>query len=269
LSTHFGVDGSLSIFKKDSTYIDVIKNIGVQYSLSGNNFIKAFVNDKESDLQSTKGLEFASSLPDYADVTILSYGSTVHLEKLDYRLNPRKGIAMELTASAGNKEIRKNSGINAAVYDSLKLRSVTYSGEIRADFFWSPGGKHVINIGTIGGKIQNESLFSNELFRIGGLKTLRGFDEESIYASEFVIGKIEYRYQLEQNSFLFTFFNMASYRNKSRNINLHDTPYGFGAGINFETKLGIMSVSYALGKQFDNPVYFRNGKIHFGIVNYF
>ncbi|MBL0102818.1 MAG: BamA/TamA family outer membrane protein [Bacteroidetes bacterium] len=220
-------------------------------------------------MQSTKGLEFATTLPDYADVTILSYGSTVHWERLDYRLNPRKGIAMEFTASAGNRKIRKNSSINPALYDSLELQSVTYAGEMHLDYFWSPGGKHVINFGTIGGYIQNESLFINELFRIGGLKSLRGFDEESIYASGFLIGKIEYRYQLEQNSFLFTFFNMAGYANKSRNINLHDTPIGFGAGINFETKLGIMSVSYALGKQFDNPIYFRNGKIHFGIVNYF
>ena len=58
-------------------------------------------------------------------------------------------------------------------------------------------------------------------------------------------------------------------KNKSRNKNIHDTPYGFGTGITFETKLGIMSVSYALGKEFDNPIYFRNGKIHFGIINYF
>ena len=90
-----------------------------------------------------------------------------------------------------------------------------------------------------------------------------------IYANKFFTGKIEYRYILEQNSFLFTFINAAYYTNKSRNIDLHDSPLGFGAGINFETKIGIMSISYALGKQFDNPIYFRNGKIHFGIVNYF
>ena len=269
LSTHFGFDGGLAIFKKDSTYIDVTKNVGVQYSLTGNNFIKAFYINKQSDLQDTRGLEFATTLPDYADVTINSYGTTFHYEKLDYRLNPRKGFTLELTGSAGNKEIRKNSALNDELYDSLKLQSATYTGEIHFDYYWSPGGRHVLNIGTISGFIHNENLFSNELFRIGGLRSLRGFDEESIYASQFSIGKFEYRYLLEQNSFLFAFFNIAGYKNESRNVNLNDTPFGFGAGINFETKLGIMSVSYALGKQFDNPVYFKNGKIHFGIVNYF
>jgi hemolysin activation/secretion protein len=138
-----------------------------------------------------------------------------------------------------------------------------------ADYFIPLGGRHVIDLGTISGYIYNQELFVNELYRIGGLKSLRGFDEESIYASAYSIGKLEYRYLLEQNSFLFVFFNAAKYENKSRTIHLNDTPFGFGAGIDFETKIGIMSVSYAFGKQFNNPIYFRNGKIHFGIVNYF
>ncbi len=268
-NTPFGIDGNLSIFRKDSTYIDVTKNLGIQYSISGNNYLKAFVNDKSSDLQSTVGLKNATTLPPYADISLLSYGVTFHYEKLDYRLNPRKGFSVELTASTGNRTIKKNADLNPIAYENLSLNSVTYEATITDDYYLSLGGNNVLNIGNRSGIIYNDNLFSNELFRIGGLKSLRGFDEESIYANKFFTGKIEYRYILEQNSFLFTFINTAYYTNKSRNINLHDNPFGFGAGINFETKIGIMSISYALGKQFDNPIYFRNGKIHFGIVNYF
>lgn len=269
LNTPLGLDGNLALYKKDSTYVDVTKNLGVQYSFTGNNFIKAFVNDKESDLQSTRGLENISVLPPYADISILTYGLTFHYEELDYRLNPRKGIQLETTASTGNKTIRKNSAINPILYDSLRLRSTNYQAELAVDVFIPLGGRHVLNVGNIDGYMYNPEIFINELFRIGGLKSLRGFDEESIYASAFSIGKIEYRYLLEQNSFLFAFFNGAWYENRNRSGFLTDTPFGFGAGIDFETKLGIMSVSYALGKQFDNPIYFRTGKIHFGIVNYF
>lgn len=269
LNTPFGFDGMLAIFKKDTTYIDVTKNLGIQYALTGNNFIKVFINDKQSDLQTAKGLENITTLPEFADISITSYGSTFHYEKLDYRLNPRKGFSVEATGSTGNRKIRKNSEINEIVYDNIRLKTVTYQGELTVDGYYSPGGRHVFNPGVQAAYIYNPELFVNELFRIGGLKSLRGFDEESIYASTAVIGKLEYRYLLEQNSFLFTFFNMAWYENTSRNKNIHDTPLGFGTGINFETKLGIMSVSYALGKQFENPIYFRNGKIHFGIVNYF
>ncbi len=268
-NTPFGVDGNLSIYRKDSTYTDVIKNFGVQYSISGNNYLKAFVTDKESNLGSTEGLENITVLPAYADISILSYGATFHFEKLDYRINPTKGYMFEFIGSTGNRTIKKNASINPIAYDSLELQSVTYEGVLNADFYLSLGGKNVLNLGTKSGLIFNDQLFTNELYRIGGLKSLRGFDEESIYASSFSIGKIEYRYLLEQNSFLFTFVNAAYYENKSRGFNLKDTPWGFGAGLNFETRIGIMSISYALGKQFDNPIYFKNGKIHFGIVNYF
>jgi hemolysin activation/secretion protein len=268
-NTSFGIDGNLAIFKKDTTYIDVTKNVGIQYALSGNNYLKVFINDKQSDLQSVKGLENVTILPEFADITTVSYGGTVHYEKLDYRLNPRHGFSLEATGSAGNRKIRRNSEINKSVYDSIRLNSVSYHAELNADYFISPGGRHVLVAGTIAGYIYNPNLFVNELFRIGGLKSLRGFDEESIFASQYAIGKLEYRYLLDQNSFLFTFFNMAWYKNKSRNRDINDTPWGFGTGINFETKLGIMSVSYALGKQFDNPIFLKNGKIHFGIVNYF
>jgi len=269
LNTPFGIDAYLSIFKKDSTYLDVIKSLGIQYSFSGNNFIKAFVKDKKSDLQSSKGLENATVLPLYADITILSYGLTFHYENLDYRLNPRKGYSVEATGSIGNRDIRKNQDINPVLYDSLRLRTTNYQAEIIFDKYFPLAGRHVLNLGGLAGYIYNPEIFSNELFRTGGLHSLRGFDEESIFASTFTIGKLEYRYLLEQNSFLFSFFNISWYENKSRHTFLTDTPFGFGAGINFETKLGVMSVSYALGKQFDNPILLRNGKIHFGIVNYF
>lgn len=141
--------------------------------------------------------------------------------------------------------------------------------EYTIDFYFSLAKRIVLNAGSKGAYLQAPEIFTNELFRFGGLKTLRGFDEESIYASQYYIGKAEFRYLLEQNSFLFIFINGAWYENKSRDIYIHDTPAGVGAGITFQTRLGIFSLNYALGRQFGNPILFRSAKVHFGIVNYF
>ena len=121
----------------------------------------------------------------------------------------------------------------------------------------------------MGAFLYSPDIFENELYRFGGLKSLRGFDELTLLASQYLIGKIELRYLLEQNSYLALFANGAYYENRSGGNFIHDTPFGFGAGMTFETKLGIFSFNYALGKQFDNPILFRSGKIHFGLVNYF
>ncbi|MCX6290838.1 MAG: hypothetical protein NT126_03650 [Bacteroidetes bacterium] len=269
MNTPFGLDAGLALFKKDTTYVDVAKDIGIQFQFTGNNYIKGFIHVKQSTLESTFGLQYATVLPDYADVSSTSYGLSFHYEKLDYRLNPRTGFSLETTGSTGTRTISKNRHINPDLYSSIRLTTTEYHAQLKFDYFIPVQNRHVIDFGISGALLNSPDIFVNELYRFGGLKTLRGFDEESLLASLFTVGKIEYRYLLEQNSYLFAFFNESYYENKSRNRNIHDTPYGFGSGITFETKLGIMSVSYALGKEFDNPVYFRNGKIHFGILNYF
>jgi len=266
-NTPFGIDANLALFKKDTTYVEVTENLGLLYQLKGNNYLKVFINDKTSTVEAS--LAGSTVLPDYANVSSLSYGLGIHYEKLDYRLNPRTGYSFEATGSTGTRTISKIQELPDSLYDNLKLKTTEYHLEFTFDYFIPLTGRHVFNIGTKSAYLYSPDIFTNELYRFGGLKTLRGFDEESILASAYVIGKVEYRYILEQNSYLFAFFNEASYRNTSNNKNIHDTPFGFGTGITFDTKIGILSVSYALGKHFDNPIYFRDGKIHFGILNYF
>jgi hemolysin activation/secretion protein len=116
------------------------------------------------------------------------------------------------------------------------------------------------------GFLENENLFENELFRIGGLKTLRGFDEESITASIFTIFTLEFRYLFDLNSYFNIFFDGAFYERNTNSGYFNDTPYGIGAGVNFETRAGIFSLSYAMGSRDGEPLQFKAAKIHFGLT---
>jgi outer membrane protein assembly factor BamA len=269
--TPFGIDADFKLYKKDSTYLEVNPTIGIQYHLSGENYFKAFVNRTQMTLLNTKSLQYVTVLPPYADITSSLYGLSIKSEKLDYRLNPRKGYSLLGTIGAGNKTIRKNDKLEATVYDGLNLNSVQYNAQLEADFYVPVKNRSALKLGTRSAYLQNENLFQNELFRLGGLKTLRGFDEESILASSYYIFSVEYHYILEENSYLYVFGDGAYYENRSISYTgrRYDTPYGFGAGISFETKAGIFSINYALGSQFHNPIDLRTGKVHFGIVNYF
>lgn len=62
------------------------------------------------------------------------------------------------------------------------------------------------------------------------------------------------------------FFDGAAYERNTNSGYLNDTPYGFGAGVNFETRAGIFSLSYALGSRDGIPLQFKTAKIHFGIT---
>jgi hemolysin activation/secretion protein len=111
-------------------------------------------------------------------------------------------------------------------------------------------------------------LYQNEVFRFGGLNSLRGFNEESLYATSKCVISIEYRYLLDKNSAIFGFVDQGFYENRAVKY-MHDHPIGFGAGILFGTKLGSFTMCYALGKQFDNPILMRDARIHFGYIAYF
>ncbi len=85
-STPFGIDLNLGIYKKDSSYLEVILGAGIQFLLKGGNYLKVFVNKKESSLLSTDIYENLTVLPPYADISLTSYGLGFRSLKLDYRL---------------------------------------------------------------------------------------------------------------------------------------------------------------------------------------
>jgi outer membrane protein assembly factor BamA len=269
INTPLGLDLNFKLFQRDTIFIDVTQHAGLQYLLSGNNFFKFFVNNRSLSLVSTTGLDMLSTLPDYADVKTLTYGLGVKYEQTDYRFNPRKGYRVSANVATGNKKIIKNPKINAALYEDVNLKSVLYNGDLQADLFIPVMRQSTINIGLKAAGMQTEEVFLNEAYRIGGNNSVRGFDEESIYATSYGIANLEYRFLFEQNSFLFLFGNAAWYELDTEKSYLKDTPYGFGAGVSFQTKAGIFSISYALGKQFDNPLLLRAAKVHFGIVSVF
>jgi outer membrane protein assembly factor BamA len=268
--TPVGTDYSLKIYRRDTTFIDIHNNIGLQYYFNGLNNIKVFYKQRNTNLISTSGLDFVSVLPDYADIATSSYGIGLFLEKFDYRFNPSKGAGININVQTGNRVIKRNPKINQTVYEGLLLHSTQYQIEGNTAWFIKLYRNNVLRLAVQGASVfGNSVIFKNELFRIGGLKTLRGFDEESIFASTYVIPTIEYRFLFSQNSNILLFAEGAWYENNSKGSYTNDRPLSVGAGINFETKAGILTLNYALGNQLNNGFDLRNGKIHFGLTALF
>ncbi|MEO7444623.1 MAG: BamA/TamA family outer membrane protein, partial [Ferruginibacter sp.] len=121
-----------------------------------------------------------------------------------------------------------------------------------------------------GGYYSSPTIFRNELFQVGGYRLLRGFDEQSIYATKYLVSTLEYRYLISQNSFLFTFVDAGIASANYQEVKNKNTYVGVGLGIRFETKAGLLNLSYAAGKRSDVPFNIRQAsKLHFGYINYF
>lgn len=269
-NTAFGIDGMFELYKRDTLFLNLRGVAGVQYHLVGNDYIKVFADIRSTNVLAQTTLSSGATLnPDNVDSRTQLYGFGYRMQRLDYRLNPRKGFDVYAEASAGTKKIIPDASISERRYEGLNLNSFQLNSILQASYFVPIPNRSTFLIRFNGGYMFNENLFESEAFRIGGLKTLRGFDEESIFATMFGIATLEYRFLINQNSYIFAFFDGAYYENRATNKRITDRPFGFGLGISFFTKIGIFSLNYALGRQFDNPVDFRAGKIHFGIVSYF
>jgi outer membrane protein assembly factor BamA len=279
-NTPLGADYSLTIYKRDTTYIDIQNNFGIQYLFNGLNYFKVFFKQHTSNLLSTNGLIGATVLPDYANISTNSYGISFFFEKLNYKFNPRSGISINLVASAGTRTVHKNAQLSDNLYNGIQLYSTQYQTDANISYFIPIFKYSTIRMAFQGGSINSPQLFTNELYRIGGFKTIPGVNEQAIYASSYGIGTLEYRFLFEQNSAFLLFANSAWYENMSYDLNPpgtpanlkipnNDIPYSFGAGVLFQTKAGIFQLNYAVGHQFNNPLSLHNGKINFGIVNTF
>jgi len=276
LNLPFGVDFSFQLYKRDTSYLDLESDLGLQYLFEGGNYLKAFWNNRSSTLLTVDAeqLEQRERLPENLDVSNAYFGLEYVMQRLDYRLNPRKGWSVFLRGGAGLKRVERNNRIQelgyGELYDSLDLRSFQYKLTARLAGYLPVFSGSTVKGSLRGGAIlSDEAVYFNEQFRIGGNQILRGFDEESIFATRYALATLEYRLLIGQNSYLYTFADFAYVEDRTSVKDVTDWPYGFGAGITFETSVGLFGVSLAYGKQLDNPIDFSAPKVHFGYVSLF
>ena len=265
--TNFGIDFNLDIRRQDSSFSNFGRGLGIQYLLSGNNQIRFIYKIDESNLLSTKKYKNSTVLPDVIDIKKYSYGTNIQFEKLDYRINPKRGYSIHSTLLLSQRNITKNADIEDSLYRGLVLTNnqlqIQCSGKIYIPIF-----KNSTLLTSYSSKwINGGTLFRNELLRFGGINDLRGFDEEAIFASYYWNSTIEYRFIFDKNSFMRVFYDQGYYSNVISGVD--DYPFGIGLGAQVETNAGLLQVNYALGSQQNTGLNFRTGKIHFGIINYF
>lgn len=269
------------LYKRDTSYIDINSNIGIQYLFEGGNYIKAFVDNFQTNLLTIneQQIKNTQTLPRTLDVSNTTFGLEWQQQNLDYRFNPRSGRSLQLRVGAGIKQVDKSNLIASlsdstfdylTLYDNIQTQSIQLRLQSKFDYFLPIGQQGTLKFGLqAGGIYTQDSIYQNELYRIGGNRILRGFDEESIFSSLHAVGTIEGRLLTGQNAYLFTFLDFGYTQNKSVGQDISDFPFGFGLGMTLDIGAGVLTFSVATGRQMKNPINFQATKIHIGFVNFF
>jgi outer membrane protein insertion porin family len=193
-------------------------------------------------------------------------GVNLKIDNRDDPYSPTEGFFFLNSYSFSRKNIRGplqfiTPGLQRKIY--LQRIALDLSG------FYELFTRQIIALALHGRELRGTFFEESDLFRLGGTNSLRGYREDQFHASRIFWSNLEYRLLLTRRTFAFLFFDTGYYLRKEepdRNIlKQEDFNIGYGLGLNIETGLGVLGVSFALA----GGDSFTDGKIHFGLINEF
>jgi outer membrane translocation and assembly module TamA len=265
--TPVNIQGGFNLLKQDTTFLN--RSSKVELSLITRNSGRVGFNTDffTSRLISSEGLNDIQTFPEDNDFNLNYYGVNYQLYKFDNLILPIRGWGVEIEGAVGQKKIIKNPIIDDDLYNDIELNTLQLRFTGSLEKYWHLHKYLVLRTRLTGGYLDGENLYPGDLFRLGGMKTIRGFTEKSFYASAYGIMNMELRVHLSEQTYFMVFFDQAGMSNK--NTRITDFPFGAGAGFSFNTDAGIFNFVFGLGRSENQPFDFNYSKIHFGYISRF
>lgn len=277
----FGLAADFHLYRFGEQYIDLSSQLVISYPWSILQHSGVSFSYLSSSVLNPDSLVLSRTyrLPSQLDYRYVAAGMKHEFNSLDYKINPSSGWLVNIDVKAGKKTFLPNPILASyesdfihvkQQYDSLNQNKEQAVYYISASWYWQLKSRHILKFaGTTNGLLSAGKILDNELIRIGGYKTLRGFDEDFFKCLHVAIQTIEYRFLLDRNSFLNVFSDFAFLKQPIDQEFKWNWYEGFGIGIQFQTKIGAFSLQYAIGISKVESVNFGKGKIHFGYSTLF
>lgn len=255
------ISGEVYQRKQDSTFINQRYTLGVEY-LASETITAGFNISSESTIPS----DSESELFTVYNSSSITTEFTFTLNTTDDFYAPTRGIIFNNAYGFSNKKI---NGPDQFIYPETQTEINLQRIELDFHFFLELFRRQVLALKLNGRELRGDFFEVSDLYELGGTNTLRGYRERQFLGNRTFWSNLEYRYLLTRRTYAFAFFDTGYFlRNEDIDrgvLRQSDFKTGFGFGINLETGLGVLGVSYALGEG-DS---FSNGKLHFGILNEF
>jgi hypothetical protein len=245
------IKAQINIFKQDSTFQNTKTAIELGYFINYNTRIYlGYQSTESSDIQNIN----STQLTDYKNsFTTLNFEYT----KKDNAnlLFPKKSF-ISLTTGFGKRDTNNQTeeiGQNKQFYIDLLASHNFYldkknSIQVKSQNYYLQSGKYIIN----------------ELFRFGGITSIRGFEENSLQANFLTTFLTEYRHTLSPNLYIHSIidFGLTQDKTKIQNNSKNDKLLSIGLGLGLLTKNGLLKLAFANGKNNNSKLTFYNTIVH-------
>jgi len=244
-----GLNGSINLTKKDSSYTKDEQFFGINYLTKKNKKLILNLNTVNSNSNTSNN---SSLIKDFKS-KFINFQFKEQKSNFQNELIPIKFFnSIELFFG----ERKDNSGTEK----QIKLKTVTYN-----NFKISKKTNFFIKLETF--NFISKSYYLNELNLFGGINSIRGFEENSLNSNKHYIINSEFRFSLDNTIYINTIFDAAYFENKLTIQKEH--LYSFGLGLNLKTDSGIFKLIYANGTVNGNPIDLKTSKIHLSFTNIF
>ncbi len=227
---------SLNIYKKDSSFIKLSLKFSLDYPLKKQQKI-GFIYSKNQSNQ-------IKDVVNQSDYSGNFYGIYYRYKKPNNHPVFKTKFELYNSVEQGNRNEEKQHIISNYLKVYIPINT-----------------KKSLTIQNTSKLLFSKNYIDNELFRIGGNHSIRGFDEASIITDKYTYVSIDYNYLINDESFVTLLSDFAITENKM-NPNKITSYYTFGLGYTTKTPLGFLGIQYAIGNDSTNSFSFTNSKLH-------
>jgi outer membrane protein assembly factor BamA len=245
LKSPIGTELSLNIFKRDSTFTTNEQSVNLFYQLKSKH--QVYLGYKYSKSNSL-GSDQSSGISDYKTKAIeLRYN---YVDRTPQNLLFPIKSQIKIRLSRAN---RKTSLLNE--------NQNNYS--IRANHIFDINTSNSIYAGIESQGLLSKYYLKNELLRFGGIKTIRGFEENSINARAYGLINSEYRLILSQSLYIHSIIDAGYFETNTESL---QKIFGIGFGFGLITRTGLLKFNIANGQTEGQTFKFSNSKVNLSLT---
>ena len=247
--------------QQDTIYVQRTISGGLEYLATEDVSAAVFITSESTIPTLSEELVFT-----VFNSTSLTTGVNLKIDTSDDPFAPRSGIFFSNSYLFSTKSI---NGPPEFITSETETEINLQRFEATLGLYYELFTLHVIAFDINGRELRGPFFEESDLYRLGGTNTLRGYREDQFLGNRIYWSNLEYRFFLTRRTFAFLFFDTGYFlRNADEERNIAEQEgfkIGYGLGINLETAIGVLGVSFALAKG-DS---FSEGLVHFGIINEF
>ena len=243
-----GFEANLNIFRKDSSFLSTSLDGKISYLVSTRSRITGGIGIIESNATD----ETLTDTQDFNSTFFTAGFNYIEPDEVNTLFRTRS--VLKLDAAVGNR--------SSALTSTSQWRVALTANR---NFQLNP--RNYIYVNASGAFLNSPDYFDNEKFRIGGINSIRGFNENILEATLYSYLNTEYRFLLAPNTYAHSIIDIAFLQDDL--TQLETTLYGIGFGLGLQTNSGIFKLNYAVGATEDSSFRLSDSNVHISFSSNF